>query len=720
MTELWADTETFSPVQLRRGLAPYMEKAELMVFSWAFDDDKPECVDLTAGQPIPRRVIEEGFRDPSVTLKAHKADFDRSILGQHFPELRSPTRWHCTLAQAYSHSLPGALGLLCPILQVPEESAKQKGKDLISLFCKPTRNGGRNTRETHPAEWQEFLEYATQDIPAMRECSRRMPSWNYPDNPDELELWYLDQEINEYGVLIDVDFARAAVEAIAREKKRIASATSEATGGQVANATQRDRLLEYILAEHGVSLPDMQGSTLERRLEDENLPDAVRLLIALRLAASTTSVAKYGRALDAIGADGRLRWLLQFCGAMRTGRFAGRLFQPQNMPRPKHKLPQIERAIAAAKADVLDLVFDDVLPVLSSSLRGLVIAPPGCKLVVADLSNIEGRFTAWEAGEEWKLQAFRDYDTFKLDERGQRIPDPKKKGEFLRVGPDLYRLAYSRSFSMPVGDVTDDQRQIGKVQELALGFQGAVGAFSAMAAAYGMESLATEQEVADAVESARTLGKKSPLYGTVLWPADLDFPEGDYIPGEEHFWQAIHEAKVLRIVRAWRKAHPAIVNYWYALERAAKHTTATGEPRTVGAGAAAVEFDKVGTWLRCRLPSGRYLSYPAAHVIHDKLTYMGVNPYSRQWQRLKTYGGKLCENITQANARDVFARRFKHAKAAGYRIVLHSHDELITEAPDRPEFNAAHLAGILAAPTSWTPGLPLSAAGFEAYRYRKG
>jgi DNA polymerase bacteriophage-type len=684
MTLLWCDTETFCAIDIRVGTYRYMERVELMLLSYALDDAPARVVDLTAGERA-GDDWQAAVEDPTVTLVAHGAGFDRLVLGKYRPALRDPRRWRCTIVQALEHSLPGALAMLSVIFKLPADQAKDKdGRELVRLFCKPDRNGNRATRLTHPTEWARFKEYARLDVEAMRAVAKLLPTWNYPDNPREVAYWHLDQLINDRGVAIDADFARAAVATIEREQARLAAATREATGGAVESATQRDALLAHILAEHGVDLPDMQASTLERRMEDENLPEPVRELLALRLAASLTSVGKYSRALAALSSDGRARGLYQFCGANRTGRDAGRIIQPQNFPRPKpeHK-KQIDAAIEATKAGALDLVTDEALPILSSSLRGLIIAPPGRKLVVADLSNIEGRFIAWEAGERWKLDAFRAYDA--------------------GTGPDIYRLAYSRSFGVPVDSVTDEQRQIGKVQELALGFQGAVGAFSAMAAAYGMESLATEAEVAEAMKSA---------------------PDCAYPP--EQVRQALHEARVLEIVKAWRKAHPAIVKYWYALEDAARACIhSKGAERVpVGTEESRVWFDMVGTWLRVRLPSGRFLSYPAAqiHATADgeKIRYLGVNQYTRKWGWLYTYGGKFAENITQANAREKFVAAWPHAEAAGYQIVMRSHDELVTETPDSPEFNADALSAILARPVEWAPSLPLAAAGFETYRYRKG
>jgi DNA polymerase len=240
-------------------------------------------------------------------------------------------------------------------------------------------------------------------------------------------------------------------------------------------------MLGHILAAYGVDLPDLQMSTLERRIADPDLPAELKELLSVRLAASTTSTSKYKTLAKAVSKDGRLRGTLQFNGASRTGRWAGRLFQPQNLPRPALKQDKIDIGIEALKADCEDLLFDNVMELTSSAIRGCIIAPPGKKLVVADLSNIEGRVLAWLAGEEWKLQAFRDFDTVQTVE-GEWLTGPQlvalhlshqypelaldEKGDPIRMGHDLYKLAYAKSFGIKPEAVTKDNRQSARCRNL--------------------------------------------------------------------------------------------------------------------------------------------------------------------------------------------------------------------------------------------------------------
>ncbi len=684
MTTLYLDLETYNDVPIQNGTYAYAASAEIMLFAWAIDDGPVHVWDRTTGETMPVELYA-ALTDPGVALCAHNSMFDRAVLN-HLWHTQLP-RWRDTMVKALSHSLPGSLGDLCDILKVPVDKAKDKdGRQLVHLFCKPrpaTSKLRRATRDTHPQEWARFVDYAALDISAMREIDKKLPSWNY--GGDELALWHLDQCINDRGFAVDTDLVHAAMRAVDRAQKLLARRAQEITGGAVQAATQRDALLRHLIAAYGVDLPDMQQSTLERRINDPELPAELRELLAIRLQASTSSTAKYKTLARAVNADGRLRGTLQFNGASRTGRWAGRLFQPQNLPRPTLEQDLIEIGVDVLKADAADLIFGNVMALTSSAIRSCIVAPPGCKLVVSDLSNIEGRVLAWLAGENWKLQAFRDYDTGK--------------------GHDLYKLAYAKSFGTQPDSVTKDQRQIGKVQELALGYEGGVGAFLTFAVAYGIDLEAMGEHAIGAIpptiltEATRALEwakqQKRPLFGL-----------------SDRAWLVCESFK-----RSWRQAHPAIVSFWSALEDAAR--TATQRPGETF-DCRALKLRRDGTWLRVRLPSGRCLCYPAAQIDETgKLSYLGINQYSRKWGRLKTYGGKLAENVTQAVARDVLAASLPAIEAAGYRIVLTVHDEVITEAPDSPRYNPEHLAALMSTNPVWAQGLPLASAGFEAARYRK-
>lgn len=691
---LYLDFETYSEIPIKDGTYKYMEGVEILMCAYAIDDQPAKVWDCTYENVNPHLALWEALSKDSINIVAHNSNFDRNVMRfaknadsimQHAGG--NTSRWRDTMVKALAHSLPGSLEKLCEIFKLPVDQAKDKeGNRLIQLFCKPlplNRKLRRATRETHPLEWARFVEYARLDVEAMRALDKKIPNWNYSGS--ELDLWHLDQRINDRGFAVDTELATSAIAATEQRKKQLAKRTQVLTEGQVKAATQRDALLKHLLEAFGVELPDLKQSTLQRRIDDENLPYVLRELLEIRLQASTTSASKYKTLVKATNKDGRVRGTLQFCGASRTGRWAGRKFQPQNLPRPTLKQNAIDIGIEALKLDCADLLTDDVIQLTSSAVRGCIVAPPGKKLVVADLSNIEGRGLAWLAGEEWKLKAFRDFDA--------------------GIGHDLYKLAYAKLFGINPKDVDGFMRQLGKVLELSMGYEGGVGAFVTFAAGYNLDLEDLGKRAYSNIPPNILAEARRAYSWTVLNRRSI-------FGLSERAWLVCDSFK-----RMWRYAHPAIVSFWKEIEeacvRAICNPSETYQCRKV-------KVIKDGAWLRIILPSGRSLCYPGARLNDaNKLSYMGVNQYSRKWGRIKTYGGKLAENITQAFSRDILAHSMPHAENAGYEIVLTVHDEDITEAPDTPEFNAKHLSSIMATPPAWALDIPLAAEGFEAYRYRK-
>ena len=746
--KLFLDDETYCETPITNGMHRYAEKVEIMVRALALDDGEVQVRDLTPGgrywtlldgDLVPSTCgqtddINAALDDDQVEVWAHNSAFDRTV--ERWAGLNIPLRrWRDTMVQAMCHGLPGALGAVCDVMKVDADKAKDKaGKALIQLFCKPqafkfphkrkdyagkreydqakadaaTNWQGRATRETHPAEWKKFLIYAGMDIISMRAAHKKMPMWNY--RGAELALWHLDQTINDRGVAVDVELAECAVNAVDEAQVGLRERTMEVTNGEVESATKRDALLLHVLTQYGVDLPDMQKATLERRIADPELPEGLRELLRIRLAASTTSTSKYRTLIKGTSSDGRLRGLLQFCGAGRTGRWAGRLWQPQNLPRPTMKQAMIDAGIISLKTGTAALIFDDVMKLTSNVIRGCIVAPPGKKLVVADLSNIEGRVLAWLAGETWKLKAFYAFDA--------------------GTGADLYKLSYGKSFGVRAEDVTKDQRQIGKVQELALGYEGGVGAFVTFAATYGIDLEVLAVTAQRAIPS-EVWGRANIM---LEWHRKKGRDPAHALGLSDRAWLVCESFKI-----GWRDAHQNVVQLWKDLDAAVR--SAISQPgKSFICGVLKVRRD--GAWLRITLPSGRAICYPSPALVPEKkarkiaelddivdepqeftgrtvITYTGMNQYTRKWERLTTYGGKLVENVTQAVARDVMAANMPEAEAEMYEIVLSVHDELITEAPDNDDWNAEHLATIMATVPGWAQGLPLAAAGFEAYRYRK-
>jgi DNA polymerase bacteriophage-type len=690
--KLWLDTETYSEVPITNGTHAYAEKAEVMLLTWAVDDGPVECWDLTESRNLPT-ALDLAFVNSTAKWWQNGGMFDRVVLRRAEPSLyqRIPEHeWRDTMVQALSHGLPGSLGALSEIFKLGDNAKDKRGKQLIQMFCKPQAKNSklrRKTRLTHPAEWEEFKEYAKSDIRAMRELHKKMPKWNYPRNPEEMNLWFLDQRMNMAGVYVDIELAEKAIEAVNVAQAGLAEDVSAATDGEVGSANQRDKLLEFILREHGVTLPDMRGDTLERRLSDTNLPDAVRDLIAIRLMASTSSVSKFKRLIKGVSSDGYLRGLTQFNGAARTGRDGHRLFQPGNMMRPTIPQKDIEIGIEAIKAGCADLITDNVMELTSNTMRSVIIAPPGKKIVVADLANIEGRVAAWVAGEAWKLQAFRDYD----------------KG----TGPDLYIKAYSEAFRVGLEAVDGKARQVGKVMELMLQYQGGVGAFLTGAATYRI----------DLDDLARVGREAIPDHvwaeAENFWDWSIDTKRNTY--GLSHDTFCVCDS----IKRLWRASNAEIVKLWEKIDSAARSAIASpGEDFKAGS---KLTFRRDGNWLRMILPSGRSLCYPSPRIDEGGgMSYMGVSQYTRKWERIRSYSGKFFENCCQAIARDVLFYNLPAVEEAGYSVRVKIHDELLTYAPDGLLWGPKHLADLMSKPALWASGLPLAAAGFEGYRYKKG
>ncbi len=657
---LWLDLETYSPTSIQSGTYAYAEHAEIILWAYAIDDAPAVVWDPTGGAPMPDD-LRRALASDEYVVAAHNALFDRTILTTH--NIVIPiSRWRCIMSEALSHGLPGGLDELCKIFNAPEPQRKSaSGKRLIKLFCTP-HGRSRVWPHNYPKEWNEFCEYARLDVEAMRWVARKIPKFN-----DESRLYYLDQKINDTGYCIDMDAVTKMLRLLTVAERRLAARTRAYTA-VVGAPTQRDALLRFLREQYGLMIEDLREHTLEALLDDD-LPAEVRELVQMRLAASRTSAAKYETLAKSVSSDNRLRGTLRFCGA-RTGRWSGKIFQPQNLPRPRRSWEEIEAGMELLKHNSLDLLTEEVHDFSRDALRSLIAAPPGKKLIVADYSNIEGRVVAWLAGERWKIDAFRAFDEGR--------------------GPDPYKLAYSKAFGVPVDAVGKTERQVGKVLELALGYEGGAGAFSTFAQAYGLnlERLADLVEIPDDYirEAEKLYEEMRPQSGGL----------------SQQVWVVCDAIK-----RTWRAAHPRIVQFWRNLKDA---YIAVVEGDELLERVGHVIFRRRGNWLTITLPSGRNLCYPAPSVDGGKLSYLGQAQVSRQWRRLQTYGGKLSENITQAVARDLLAHAMLALDAAGHTIVLTVHDEIVIEAP--PETQVDDVIEIMTTPPPWAKGLPVDASGF--------
>lgn len=717
---LWLDRETWSELDLKEvGTYRYADHAEDLLVAYAIDDGPALVWDVTAEEC--HDELWQAMQDAE-EVTAHNAQFDKAVHNgpaqRHLPRIELE-RWRCSMAQALSHALPAGLADLCQVLNVPDDMAKLKeGKKLLHLFTRPqpaNRKIRRATRHTHPEEWQRFKNYAAHDIIAMRECVRRMPRWNW--NESAVAEWHCDQRINERGFFIDRELTQAGITAAETEKARIGARFRELTFGIVDRPSQRAQFMDYLNDMFGLDLDNTRSDTFLQHLKSDKLDSIAAELMRLSIMSNKTSTAKYAALDPAIQEDGRFRGALQFSGAGRTRRWAGRLFQAHNLP--SRGLPPsewVEQYIEMLKLQCHDLYFEDLMRYGAAALRGLVISEEGKKLEVADLSNIEGRMLAWVANEQWKLKAFREYDT---------IVGYDEKGKEKRLGPDLYNItAVSIIGGDPWNVAKVDRNVFGKVPDLASGYQGGVAGYQTFAKSYNVR-MADHWETMQRMLPTEIIQKAIANHGT-HWGAESQAS----LEISDTEWIASEACKL-----AWRARHPATVKFWYALQNAAKDAINNwNQPFTVGAfiQVKCVTY-KTQRWMVVQLPSGRFLTYFSPRLVRGRQRADGSYDYSivyegeaaeagkttRMWSDIFTHGGKMTGNVCQTLARDILMPALQEAEQEGYLPVLSVHDEAVCEVPDDDRYNAEGLISILARDRGWTAGLPLSAAGFETYRYRK-
>lgn len=709
---LWIDFETFNardrdPKTV--GTYEYARTSEILLCGYAFDDEPAQLWDAT-WQPIPYE-LNEVIQDPSTEYTAHNAMFDRNIIREATKWPASsydPNNWHCTMVQAMLHGFPGGLDALCKIFKLDADQAKMKeGKKLINRFCKPapdSHKAERYDRYSHPELWDKFGQYAKTDVEAMREIAKRMPKWN-----NSHEEYVLDQTINDRGFLVDKELVEAGIVAAVEEKENLQKRFYELTEGAVERPSQREQFKAFLQEKFEIEMPDTQAATFTSLLDGDDLHPDVRELFEIAIASNKTSTAKYGKLGPATSPDERFRGGLQIGGAARTRRWAGRTFQPHNLPSrgiPKHK--SVSVYIEALKLGVhTELFTDELMRYGSAAIRGVLIAPKGKKLIVSDLSNIEGRINAWVSGENWKLKAFKDYDTPLL--KGNVIV-PDGKGGFKRCGPDLYNVTAGGIIGQHPDDIESDNRNIfGKIPELSGGYQGAFGAYQKFCKSYNIKM---SNYWANIVASVEPWCVEKANDNWESWGKEK--VESDVLPSE---WIACDTIKV-----AWRAKNPKIEQCWYDCDNAAKRALKSpGAVFTVGK---FLKFQYVKCnglkYLRVRLPSGNFLVYANPFINKDgDFLYFGKHPETGVWTALSLYGGKIVENICQSIARDILMQNMLRAEAAGYKCVLSVHDEVVCEVPDTDDYSEKELSQILSTQLPWTKGLPLAANGFEAYRYRK-
>ncbi len=639
-------------------------------------------------------------------IRAHNAMFERRVLagpaGQRlgFPEMLA-SQMVCTMAKAAAHGLPSALEHLAEALGTHPKKAT--GANDMRYTSKPRKDGTFVTPEEEPERFVRLYDYCIDDVEAERDADHVIPELI----PSLQRLYVLDQKINDRGWQCDLDSvndAQALVLEYKRELLELCRKWTRCPEHPEGIAPGQTAKLAWWVRDNGYpELEDLKADTVKKACKDPECPPDVQKVMKLFSTFNMKAVAKFPAMLRATCRDGRLHGMFQFHAA-DTGRFSSKIVQLHNLYRPVIDNP--ETAVRVFKSRDLDDVrfyFEgtDPMKVLGSSVRSMLTAGPGKVLVFPDFAGIEARVNAWLWGEEWKLAAYRAYDT--------KIPGKfDEKGEPLRAGPDLYKVAYARSMNIPIAEVGQGihktGRQVGKVQELSLGYQGGVGAFVKMAENNGVDL--------NVMAAA----------GFSVLPEDVKREAAD-------MWEwavkkgSTHELALRTFVtldafkRLWRRSHPGIVKGWGDLEQCAIDALSyRGQQFTCAKGKIAMKVWK--RWLVLRLPSGRPLWYYRPELKKGKVRFWGTDTVTRRWCLTSTYGGKLDENVVQAISFDLLHYAMENLERANYPLVGHVHDEPVAEVLE--SFGSfAEVRKIMSRKPTWADGLPLAVDGHRQFRYRK-
>ena len=642
---LYLDTETYSATDIRSaGSYKYMDDPafEILLLPFAWDDGAVGVLDLT--DPADHEELQDilaGLKDPDVIKVAHNSAFERRAYHRAFKFYQPPEQWVDTMILCAMNGLPMSLESAGAALGLEEQKIKE-GTALINYFCKPCKptisNGGRtrNLPNHAPDKWERFKEYAKRDVEVMRTIYKKLHSFPVPEF--ERQLWITDARINERGVMVDIELAESAMAVDDAFTDEHMKEMQTLTG--LDNPKSVAQLKEW-LTSVGIDCESLNKETVGDLKKTATDPTTKRVL-ELRQLLGKTSTTKYKAMTNAACEDKRVRGLLQYYGAGRTGRWAGRLVQVQNLPQNHlDDIGTVREIVRQRDLETLEMCYDSVPDVLSQLIRTAFIAKDGHTFLVADYSAIEARVIAYLAGEQWRMDVFAK-------------------------GGDIYCSSASQMFGVPVEKhgLNSHLRQKGKVAELACGYGGGVAALKA----FGAEKM------------------------------------------------GLTEAEMQDIVNQWRLASPTIPRLWRRLEDAARAALENPGRRCTVLRVCTFWRDKDA--LRCKLPSGRILSYWGAWLDESrKICFMGQDQTTRQWKKIDTWGGKLVENVVQAFARDCLAVALIRLEEAGYNICFHVHDEIVAEAPENSSWE--EMAEIMGQPIDWAPGLKLNAEGYTTKFYMK-
>lgn len=657
------DLETYSDVDIKKsGMYRYVQSPafEILLFAYSFDGAPSQVVDLAQGETIPQAVLS-ALTDPAYLKHAYNAAFEWFCLSKYIGRLLPPSQWRDTMLHGLYAGYTAGLDATGRALGIPEDKQKlSTGKALIRYFCvpcKPTKSNGGRTRNLprhDPAKWELFKTYNAQDVEAEMEIARYLSPFPVPDFVQK--QWETDLMINARGVAVDMDFVHGALALGETVRAQLTDEAVRLSGLQNPNSVKQ--ITQWLTDETGDDITNLRKETVADLLGRDNA-DHVQRMLEIRQELGKTSTKKYDAIEAAVCSDGRVRGLLQYYGANRTGRWAGRLVQVQNLPRTYTEPLELARDLVKMQSlDALRIVYGSPNDTLSQLIRTAFVAAPGNVLIDADFSAIEARVISWLAGEEWRLEVFRTHGK-------------------------IYEASASQMFGVPLERIVKGNpeyalRQRGKVAELALGYQGGVGA---------MRTMDTGKLLVD-------------------------------LPDEE----------IQDIVNKWRNTNPRIRELWYSFDGAATQVINNGGSVRVRCCTFSRECDCIRgtTCLTITLPSGRKLYYVDPAITENRwgnpsISYMGMDQKTKRWKRIETYGGKLVENVVQAIARDCLAQAIDRLEATGLPVVFHVHDEVVIDTKPFADSKAMldKVIGIMVTPIPWAAGLPLGADGWVGTFFKK-
>lgn len=662
MIHLSIDLETYSDVNLKKaGLYRYVQSPafEILLFAYSFDGAPTQVIDMAQGEKIPVEVIH-ALTDPQCLKHAYNAAFEWYCLSKYMGAQLPPSQWRDTMLHGLYAGYTAGLDATGRALGIPEDKQKlTTGKALIRYFCVPCKatkaNGGRTRNCPHhdPEKWELFKTYNGQDVVAEMEIERRLSVFPVPDFVQK--QWETDLLINARGVAVDMDFCEGAMELGETIRTQLTDEAVQLSGLQNPNSVKQ--LARWLSAETGDDITTLRKETIKELLGRDNA-DHVQRMLEIRQELGKTSTKKYDAIEAAVCDDGRVRGLLQFYGANRTGRWAGRLVQVQNLPRTYTEPLEFARELVKGrKLDALRTVYGSPNDTLSQLIRTAFVAAPGNVLIDADFSAIEARVISWLADEEWRLEVFRTHGK-------------------------IYEASASQMFGVPLerikkGNPEYSLRQRGKVAELALGYQGGVPAMRQMDTGKLLADL-PDEEIKDIVDKWRNTNPKI-----------------------RNLWYSFNDAAI-RVIQNGGSLRVRCCTFARECD-CIRGTTCMTISLPSGRKLYYVE-PSVGE-NRWGGPS---------------ITYMGVNDKNK-WGRIETYGGKLVENVVQAIARDCLAQAIEHLEAAGLPVVFHIHDEVVidTAAFDTNDAMLDKVVKIMSTPIPWAEGLPLGADGWVGAFFKK-